>query len=186
MARTKKISLDVKEVTPLQPQGKFMLVWHDKPGTFIVGSPNAAELPDLVIPPGQKVVADEAFMNVPHFVRDMDDGILHVERSNRVPKVVPFTVSAKWDSVLDNNQKQLARFICETEPLTEQIMGNINLHKLLGPGGVSKQGTKVTKRYLTEKHRVFLMATAELEATRKNREYVIKTLNDAVQAIDSL
>jgi hypothetical protein len=167
-------------------QKLFLLVWHDRPNTVIVGS-QLKDVPDLVIPPGHKVVADNVWEGVAHFVRDVAEGLLHTEKSTVVPRNVELKVPAEYDSVLQPNQRELAKMICTTDsPLPQQVMENIQLHKLMGPGGVPKQGVKVTRKYLVENHRPFLQATVEMETSHRNRSEILSVLNDAIQKIDSL
>ena len=170
----------------LEETPTFLLVWHDRPNTVIIGS-HLKDVEDLVIPPNFKVVADAAWKRVPHFVRDVQAGTLHTEYSTSVPVNKALTVSPEWEGTLNFNQVEFAKLVCTTDtPLPPQIMENIQLHKLMGPGGIPRQNTRVTKRYLQENHRPMLLATIEMEGRHRNRPEVLKILDEAVKSIDSL
>lgn len=166
-------------------RGKFMLVWHDGTSTRFIGSGNK-DVPDLVVPPYEKVaVSNHEFWtsNVP-FVRDMDSGAIHVDWSNSVPQVKSRTIGDEWG--LNPNQKQFAMTVCSTNPLTPQLIENIELRKLLGKGGTTRAGVKVTKQYLQESHRPMLQAILELEGKWANRPDVKELLEREVQGIENL
>ena len=175
---------EVQQANADKPPVNFLLVWHDRPGTMIVTSTNP-DIQDLVIPPYQKVVASRFFLEVPHFVRDVDDGILHTDMSRRVPALKDFSISSQYDSVLDQNQKGFIMKVCR-EDMSPQIRDNLELHKLLGPGGVTRKDTRVSVRWLKQTQRPMLQALAELEGRWRNRPEVLSIVNGAIEAIDAL
>jgi len=182
MARRKKVVATGDSDKP-----KFMLVWHDKPATMFIPSPFPNEITDLSIPAYQKVAVPdwERWMEVPHFARDIESGALHSEYGNSVPKTVEHKIdAAKW--ALNGNETQVAEMICATDPLTAQLIENIELHKLMGSNGLPKPDTKVSKPYLQKRHRPFLQATLELEKSWRHRSSVITMLESAIEAIGNL
>jgi hypothetical protein len=184
MPRIKRTQAEIEQGQPPKPKN-FLIVWHDKMATMIVGSPTPTTLPDLEIPPYQKVTASDEWLSVAHFVRDVADGVLHTERSTTVPKIVKHEIDPQWDSVLDANQKEFVKTLCGSETVTPQLLENIQLHKLMGPGGVPKRGVKVRLQYLREKQRPMLQAAIDLEKTWKNRPELLKVLDEAILAIDA-
>jgi hypothetical protein len=184
MAKRKAVAASVEKV--LEEAPRFLLAWHDRPNTVIIGS-HLKDVEDLIIPPNFKVVVDEAWKKVPHFVREVQAGTLHTEYSVMVPVNKSLTISPEWEGVLNFNQIEFAKLVCTSEfPFSPQIMENIQLYKLMGPGGVPRANTRVTKRYLQEGHRPMLLATVEMEGRHRNRPEVLKLLDEAVKAIDSL
>lgn len=184
MPRIKRTQAEIEQGRSPKPKN-FLIVWHDGAGTKIIGSPTPTDLPDLVIPPYQKVTADDAWLGVAHFVRDVADGILHTDRSIVVPKVVKHDIAPQWDDVLDANQKEFVKTLCGLSVVTPQFRENLELHKLMGPGGIPKRGVKVTLHYLREKQRPMLQAAIDLEKSWQNRPGLIELMEEAILAIDA-
>jgi hypothetical protein len=175
-----------RKAKDVEEEHKFLLVWHDRPGMWMVRSPHPDRFGDLEIPANQKVAVSDykEWQKVSYFMRDVDANLLHVEWSDTVPQIVTHVISDEWG--LNPSQVQVAQTICRTDPLTPQLIENIELHKLLGTSGMTRPGTRITKSWLARNHIPFLKATLELEKGWKNRADVVKMLNGAIEAIENL
>jgi hypothetical protein len=170
----------VKEV-----EGRWLIAKHAGEGTLIIRSPDK-NLDDLIIPPFQEVVVGEEWLNVPWFSRDVSDGKIVLTRSDSVPSVVKHEISEEWASKLNDTQRAFVMMVCSGGEFKQIYKDNIELHKLLGPGGVQRPGTAVTKPFLQTKHRFLLNALLELEKSWKNRKEVLSVAEAALKAIDLL
>ena len=169
----------------IQGEGGFLIAKKSGTSTMIVRSPKPGDFEDLVIPPHKEVTVDEAWLKVPYFVRDVDAGKIELRRSDTFPVETPWTVAQEFEGQLEDGQKQLAKTICEL-PLSEQYLSAIHIGELVNDQGIPRQGARVTKSYLVEKHLPFLKATLALEGRWQKRKKVTDELKRAIKRIEAL
>lgn len=165
--------------------GQFLVVWHDEPGYLAYSGNVEGDNMELVLPPAVKVPVDDRWMKVANFVRDVQLGKLHTERSDVVPAGTrPDVDSMEYE--LTPTQRELARRIAWSESIPETVWGAVEIHRLLRAGGVAPQGVAVKKSYLVTEHSTFLRATIDVEKRCKNRAPVIERLKKALDEIGAM
>jgi len=144
---------------------------------------------EVVIPPGVEVAVHEGWLHEPTFARDMqhaeaEDAVLTIRRS----AVIPLPVRPDVDEVynLSDTLAHIARRVCYENELDAQVKQALEVHTLLGPGGMTPNGVRVNKRYCKDTHVPFLRAIIDLETRYRNRPKMLKYLRGVIGEIEAL
>ncbi len=165
--------------------GQFLIVSHDEGGYLAYSGNVEGDNMELVIPPAVKMPVDDRWMKVPAFVRDVQIGKLHTERSDVVPAGTrPDVDGLQFE--LTPTQRELARRIAWSEHIPDTVWGAVEIHTLLRAGGVAPQGVAVKKSYLINEHSTFLRATLDVEKRCKKRPAVLDRLQKALNEIGAM
>ena len=87
---------------------------------------------------------------------------------------------------LDGIQAELARRIVRAPKLTEELRAVVRIHELLGPGGMTPNGVRVTKKYVQDDHARFLRAALDLEQRSRKRPPILRLLRSTLKEIEAL
>ena len=164
--------------------GKFLVASYDGQGTKIYRNPESGK-DDLVLVSDTPVVIDRSWTSVPHFARDVQNGIVDLKESDTVPNHADHSIRSDYMQLLDDNLRHIILTIAQM-PFDAQMRSIVNVASLLGKTGVAPTNVRVTREYATTTHRSFLQALLDLEKRWKNRPEVISEVAEALKKIEAL
>ena len=168
----------------VQGEGQFLLASHNEEGYRVYGARFVEGPMDLTLSQGVEVAIDDRWMSNPQFARDVQAGRVVVRRSDDVPESTLPDVSETFG--LDGIQAELARRIVRAPKLTEELRAVVRIHELLGPGGMTPNGVRVTKKYVQDDHARFLRAALDLEQRSRKRPPILRLLRSTLKEIEAL
>lgn len=165
-------------------EGKFLIASHQTDGVRVYSSKWGGDEHDVVIASGVEVVVDKEWLSVPSFVRDVQSGLICLRRDDIVPDARRPDVDMAWG--LNPSQIGIAHKVCYSAEISPELKSIIQMHKILGPGGMTPTGASVTKSYVKNAHAQLLRATVDLEKRLKNRKPVLKLLATTLSEIEAI
>jgi len=168
------------------PEVKFLVAYNPGPETRHYRSPRPGEVPDLALLPWKYIPVDRSYLEQnPYFRRDVQAGAFKVEERDLLPPNPSQPIADRWYTQLDDNQRQMVISVC-TEDFTEQIQKIVSISDLLDSNGLPRKDSRITPKYLKEKHLPFLQGSLDLEMRWRNRKDVKAALKKAIQRIEKL